>query len=308
MLTKILIILNNKKLKIYFADFWPNFKFDDNYFYNLLKSKYELKISEHNPDLLIHSFDYSGNAEFTNFKNKNTQKIFYTGENVEPDFNKTDYSISFHENTERNYRLPLWALYIDWFSTKKDKNRDPSFLIPVEKLTKRKKYNFINKPLFCSFIASKPTGKRLEFVPKLNERKKVYSLGRLYSNSFLRAFGRGDQKTKLNLMRMFKFNIAFENEISDGYVTEKLLHALYTDSIPIYWGTKKVKEDFNERGFLFYDDFKDEGELLNKIIEISQNKQEINKYLNEPIFQNDKIPEFCKPSNVLNFITEKIES
>ena len=73
MLTKILIILNNKKLKIYFADFWPNFKFDDNYFYNLLKSKYELKISEHNPDLLIHSFDYSGNAEFKNFKNKNTQ-------------------------------------------------------------------------------------------------------------------------------------------------------------------------------------------------------------------------------------------
>ena len=165
--------MNNKKLKIYFADFWPNFKFDDNYFYNLLKSKYELKISEHNPDLLIHSFDYSGNAEFKNFKNKNTQKIFYTGENVEPDFNKTDYSISFHENTERNYRLPLWALYIDWFSTKKDKNRDPSFLIPVEKLTKRNVKSFIKNfnKLDTPLLVDVEVDENIDFQPRIKSKK-----------------------------------------------------------------------------------------------------------------------------------------
>ena len=69
--------MNNKKLKIYFADFWPNFKFDDNYFFNLLSTRYILDITSENPDLLIHSVDYSGSSEFQNFKNKNTKKIFF---------------------------------------------------------------------------------------------------------------------------------------------------------------------------------------------------------------------------------------
>ena len=75
--------------------------------------------------------------------------------------------------------------------------------------------------MFCSFIASKPIGKRMEFVPKLNESKKVHSLGRLYSNSYLRAFGRGDSRGKVSIMKLFKFNICFESEHSPGYVTEK---------------------------------------------------------------------------------------
>ncbi len=299
--------MNNKKLKIYFADFWPNFKFDDNYFFNLLSTRYRLEITSENPDLLIHSVDYSGNSEFQNFKN--TKKIFFTGENTVPDYNKTDYSLSFEENdNNRNYRLPLWVLYIDWFSSKKDKQRDPSFLIPLDDLTKKRLYRSYNKPFFCSFIASKPTGKRMEFVPELNAIKKVHSLGRLYSNSYLKAFGRGDQKTKLNLMKMFRFNIAFENEISDGYVTEKLLHSLYAGSIPVYWGTEKVKKDFNENCFLFYDDYENPEELINKIIEIYSSKKHILSYMNEPIFKENAIPEFCKPLNVLNFMSEKIES
>lgn len=301
--------MNNKKLKIYFADFWPNFKFDDNYFFNLLSTRYTLDITSENPDLLIHSVDYSGSSEFQNFKNKNTKKIFFTGENTKPDYNKTDYSLSFQEYEEnRNYRLPLWVLYIDWFNSKKDKQRDPSFLIPLEDLTKKRRYQSYKKPFFCSFIASKPIGKRMEFVPKLNNKKRVHSLGRLYSNSYFRAFGRGDQKAKLNFMKMFKFNIAFENEISDGYVTEKLLHSLVAASIPIYWGTNKVKEDFNENSFIFYDDYNDPEELINEIIRISYDKKHILKYLNEPIFKENKIPDFCKPLNVLNFISEKIES
>ena len=94
-------------------------------------------------------------------------------------------------------------------------------------------------------------GKEWNLFQNLIIKKRVHSLGRLYSNSYFRAFGRGDQKAKLNFMKMFKFNIAFENEISDGYVTEKLLHSLVAASIPIYWGTNKVKEDFNENSFIF---------------------------------------------------------
>ena len=48
--------------------------------------------------------------------------------------------------------------------------------------------------------------------------------------------GRGRSRKKIDIMKLFKFNIAFENEISDGYVTEKILHSLYANTIPIYFG------------------------------------------------------------------------
>ena len=75
--------------------FGPNFQFEDNYFYHLLSSEYDVQVTPNNPDLLFHSVDYLKKKEFREFQNTNTKKIFYTGENTIPDFNKTDYSFSF---------------------------------------------------------------------------------------------------------------------------------------------------------------------------------------------------------------------
>tara|TARA_B100000886_G_scaffold215472_1_gene149449 strand:- start:644 stop:1543 length:900 start_codon:yes stop_codon:yes gene_type:complete len=298
--------LKNKKLKIYFADFWNNFKFQDNYFYHLLNTKYELEITHNNPDVLFHSVDYYGKSEYKNFQNKNTKKIFFTGESTEPDYNLTDYSFSFMENNEKNYRLPLWVLYIDWFNTKKDKERDPSFLIPLKKLTQNKT-KITNNPFFCSFIASKPEGERINFVKNLDDIKKVHSMGRLYSNSYFRVMGRGDQKKKLDVMKLFKFNIAFENKIVDGYVTEKILHSLYAGSIPIYWGSSQAKKDFNPDSFIYHGDFKNDSDLIDNILKTYNDKDLMANYLNEPIFKNNKIPDFIMPENVLTALSEFIE-
>ena len=227
--------MNKKKIKIYFADFWKDFQFDDNYFYHLLSTLYDVEVTSSNPDILFHSVDYYKKKEHLNFNNKNTTKIFFTGENIIPDLNKTDYSFSFVDNIgPRNYRLPLWVLFINWFNIKHNNQRDPSFLIPLDKLENRRPYVINFKPLFCSFVASKPTGERIDFVPKLNQRK-IHCMGRLYSNTLLKASGRGDQKRKLQLMKFFKFNVAFENEISEGYVTEKILHS-FIQNLFLYIG------------------------------------------------------------------------
>ncbi len=300
--------MKNKKLKIYFADFWLNFKLEDNYFFHLLKTKYDVVISPDNPDILFYSVDYLGKSEYKKYKSKNIKKIFFTGENKKPNYEIADYSFSFEESNDKNYRLPLWVTYIDWFNSTKDKKRDPSFLIPLEKLTSKRSLNLLRNPFFCSFIASKPMGKRTSFVPQLNERKKVHCLGNLYSNSYMKISGRGDQKKKIDIMKLFKFNIAFENEISDGYVTEKILHSLYANTIPIYWGTSHVKNDFNDKAFIYFNDFESDEELIERIFEVSNNKREIRKYLDEPIFKNNEIPDFAKPHNVLKFLTNIIES
>ena len=107
--------MNKKKLKIYFTDFWPNFRSEDNYFYNLLALKYDLEIDSNNPDVLFHSVDYFNKEGHLKYNNGLTKKIFFTGENIDPVTVDTHFSLSFKKNSKQNYRLPLWTQYINWF-------------------------------------------------------------------------------------------------------------------------------------------------------------------------------------------------
>lgn len=299
--------MSKKKLKIFFTDFWPNFKEHDNYFFNLLSIKYDLEINNSTPDVLFHSADYSESENHKNFDNGYTKKIFYTGENIKPNFEETDFSLSFENNLgDKNYRLPLWVLFINWFNVEEDYTRDQSYLINPDNLIKKNK-NILENYLFCSFVASKPTGKRLEFVPKLNDIKKVHCGGSLYNNTYYPLKGRGDQKHKLNFMKYFKFNIAFENSNSHGYVTEKVLHALYTNSIPIYWGSDFVKKDFNKDKIIYYGDFENDEHLIDKIMEVNSSKKQLLEYFDQPIFYNNVFPEYVLQENILDFLTDAIE-
>ena len=46
--------MEKKKIKINFSDFWGGFNRTDNYFYNLLKEKFDVEISN-SPDYLFFS-------------------------------------------------------------------------------------------------------------------------------------------------------------------------------------------------------------------------------------------------------------
>mgnify|MGYP003641916191 CR=1 FL=1 len=46
-------------MKIAFIDHWPNFRLENNYFFHLLKSAYELEVNQVDPDLLfLHTDSY----------------------------------------------------------------------------------------------------------------------------------------------------------------------------------------------------------------------------------------------------------
>ena len=100
-----------KKIKIWFTDFYEGFEPANNYFFCLLSKKYSIKLDQHNPDYLIYSC--YGN-EFLNY---NCIRIYYTGENLVPDFNLCDYAIGFHylELGDRYLRYPNFALLEDQF-------------------------------------------------------------------------------------------------------------------------------------------------------------------------------------------------
>ena len=50
------------------------------------------------------------------------------------------------------------------------------------------------------------------------------------------------------------FSVCIENDDSDTYFTEKILDAFATGTIPIYKGTRKITNHFNEDGIIFLDD------------------------------------------------------
>lgn len=226
------------------------------------------------PDFLIYSC--FGKA-FLKYK---CVRIFYTGENIRPNFNECDYAFSFdYTITEKNYRLPIYKIYI--------KNIDE---------LKNKKINnksIVNKKKFCNFLYSNETAKeRIDFFYKLNQYKKIDSGGRVLNN--LGYF----VDNKHDFLKNYKFTIAFENSSYPGYTTEKILHPLMANSIPIYWGNPLVAKDFNPRAFVNCHEYSNFEEVIEKIIEIDTNHDLYHTYLREPVFSGNIENQYINEHNI----------
>ena len=267
-------------IKIKFTDFWPDFDLPNFMFYKLLLENYEVIISDQ-PDLLFYSA--YGNKHST-FK---CTKVFFTAENVRPDFNACDYAFSFdHHVNKRNYRLPLYALYDD-----------------ASKLINRKinaKEILKNKKKFCCFVVSNPACIiRNNFFTDFSKLKHIDSGGKLFNNMV------GLIENKREFIKDYKFVIAFENSSFPGYVTEKIFEPFLENSIPIYWGDPLVGRDFNTRSFINCHDFASFGDVMNHVLEIDADDEKYMQYLKEPVFKNDELNEFVKKDNIvkrLNYI------
>lgn len=223
-----------KNIKVAFCDFWDDFDPNDNFLIASLRRicEVELVAPQDHPDILFYSIMGYSNLYYTD-----CVRIYYTGENDVPDFNKCDYAISFQHLAlgNRHLRLPLYAWYGS-FNRIRDNQLKP---IPTERD-------------FCSFVVSNnwcATSLRTEIFERLSQYKPVASGGR-YANNV-----GGLVKDKIEFLRKYKFNIAFENSSVDGYTTEKLLDALAARTVPIYWGNPLVKEDVNPHCFINVSDF-----------------------------------------------------
>jgi len=304
-----------KKLKLNFTDFWNGFEKDDNYFYRLLSQKYDVEISE-DPDLLFFSVDYGRKKERNRYKDHRCKKIFYTGEDVQPNFHiqddieitnfaahysigKCDFAFSFSRTMDsRNFRLPLWALHIDWFNVGKY-GSNPSFLIPFDSIQDNK-FIRTKKTKFCASVFSNPTQERLKLFNKISSYKRVDGYGSIFGNHS------DGELSKYNILKDYKFSICPENRVSNGYFTEKLFHAKVSGTVPIYRHDKKNKFDFNEKCFINLNDFENEDELLERIKKIDSDDDLYYNILNEPLFSNKDSVEKFGPENVLRFFEEKI--
>ena len=278
-----------KEIKINFVDFWKGYDKTNNYFYNLLAKKYIILIDE-NPELLFYSC--FGEA----YLNYNCIRIFYTGENIRPDFLACDFAFSFDYSKRKNhFRLPLYSLYID----------QHNMLNQLETIGTREEARKIwkAKSKFCCMVVSNPNCKeRIDFFQNLSKIMQVDSGGGVLNNVG------GRVVNKFEFIKDYKFVISFENESRDGYTTEKIMEPIFVDCIPIYWGNKLVDRDFNSKRFIDYTKFESEKKLIDMLLEIDKNEELAIDMLMEPTFSSDKISHEDEHQKVLQILITLIEN
>lgn len=239
-------------------------------------------------------------------------KIFYGAEKTKPNMQECDFAFSVFFEEEINHpnymRIPTHII-TDFTLDKKQR-------LPLKRRIDFKKIKS-EKNKFCNFIYAQDKSIRNNFFKKLSQYKKIDAPGRCMNN--MPPIGKHENakksrisikwaKEKLDFLKDYKFTIAFENEVLDGYTTEKLVHPLLVNSLPIYFGNKLVGRDFNEKCFINFNNFKDMEALVKHVINVDKDEQLYKGYLEQPIFKNKEQYEFSREERVLKKLKEIIES
>lgn len=269
-------------MKVSYLDFWPGFDINCNWFNLLLKDSFPEKtiqfVSDPNESDVI--FFSCFGQEHKKYKESSQTKILYIGENVRADFSVADYCLSFDFDSYdgKNFRLPHWYLYVNWWN----ELNFPHARISVEKLSNQYEPNSVwGRSKFCSIMIGNPVSNRIEVANKLNTYKQVDGFGRVFGNPY--------SGCKIELLQNYRWNICFENSIYEGYVTEKFLEAKIAGCIPIYYGPFRSREDFNENCCINYFNYNSAEELLDRVTEIDRDEVRFRSLASEPLF--NKIPD-----------------
>lgn len=257
-----------KTLKLKFCNFWSSFNEKHNLFYNLLKKHFDIEISE-NPDFVI----CSNRGKLFEYMKYDCPRIMFMGENISPDFTIFDYVIGFDHLSfgDRYMRFPF-VCYTDG---------DP--FVPEMLTEEQARRIFERKDIFCNFIYSHPSshGMRERLFTELSKYKTVVSPGGYLNN----VSGSGiSWHEKYEYLTRSKFTIACDSINYPGFVTEKILQPFQYHSVPIYFGSPTIAEDFNPQAFVWCQSEKDISETVDRVVELDRNDSEyINLLKNNPL-------------------------
>jgi hypothetical protein len=274
-----------KCLRVAYADFWPNFDQEDNFFSRVLSDEYRL-VPSNDPEICFHScYGFS-------YRRFRCKRIFYTAECRRPNFDESDWALTFDRDVPhpRHYRLPYYA-WVPQLSEVFNPKR-------LEEISEKER--------FCNFIYSNPRPQeRKEFFKLLSAYRHVESGGKVFNN--IGGEIPGGFAGKIEFMRQFKFSIAFENVSYPGYITEKIAHAMVARTVPIYWGCPQVGEDFNGKSYIDAQRFSSLEALADHVAEVDQDGKLYESYFLEPYFVGNRPNAFIASENVLPFLRKAIE-
>lgn len=274
-----------RKIKVGFVDFWDDFNpKNDPIFGKFFLDNFNIEYDNNNPDFLF--FSVGGNRN----KQYNCKKILFTPENFfchkylpldyelgkQNLFKYADFSItSFDLDDEKNLRLPCYIRRYGFQQKNIIENRN------IPKKTKEILYIQRN----CQHF-------RDNFALKMQKYFRVDCVGNCMRNLNIHV------EDKLKFMEDYKFIIAFENSSTKNYNTEKIVDGFLAKTFPLYWGDPNIKEDFNQKSFLYYNDYENEEKFIEEIIRLNSNEEEyydrlkINPIKNQELFLEKKFINF----------------
>ncbi|MGL2406292.1 glycosyltransferase family 10 domain-containing protein [Helicobacter pylori] len=277
---KLLLNLPPPPLKIAVANWWGGAEeFKKSILYFILSQHYTITLHQNpnKPSDLVFGSPLGAARKILSYQN--TKRVFYTGENEAPNFNLFDYAIGFDELDfrDRYLRMPL---YYDRLHHKAESVNDTTapYKLKADSLYTLKKpshkfkenhphlcalINNESDPLkrgFASFVASNANAPvRNAFYEALNSIEPVAGGGSVKNTLGYNV------KNKNEFLSQYKFNLCFENSQGYGYVTEKILDAYFSHTIPIYWGSPSVAKDFNPKSFVNVHDFNNFDEAIDHV-------------------------------------------
>jgi hypothetical protein len=133
--------------------------------------------------------------------------------------------------------LPLWILSTDLWTTNKHE------LTSVKALTRGKVVHPHNKEKAICIITNNFTPFRAELIHRF---RSIGYMVDVYGQHFKPVLDKG------LLMSQYTFSLCPENSIYPGYVTEKIIHAAFSNTVPIYTGGIE-HEGLEMNAFLYLD-------------------------------------------------------
>jgi GT2 family glycosyltransferase len=268
-----------RRLKVWFTDFWHDATEEglgENGLYGLLRTHYDVALDPKSPDFLIYSCFGSEHQRY------DCIRIFYSGENLRPDLENADYAITFDRlDDPRHLRLPLYRMYGEY--TQLFDPREPERVIAEPRD-------------FCAFVYSNERApERNQFFDALSKYKQVSAGGRAKNNI---GYNVGD---KIGFLRKHRFSIAFENSVHPGYTTEKLLHALVSDTIPIYWGNPRARDEFNPEAFINCHDYESFESVIEHVKEVDGDPDLQRRYLGAPFLPDGETRD-CQEERIVAWL------
>ncbi len=278
-------------IRIGFSDMWDQFNPSYNFFTLLLEAACIEMAADKKPNIIGIDASVDSDVDLLIFGPfgdrwkapcfKDIPKAHFTGENTEPVKGEGVFlNMGYKQmrGDDAGYvRLPLWMLEIDWFGADADRIQNPKPL-PLASVMSVEPSVLEAKDRFCAFVVTNPRNEmRNNAFHWLSKYKRVDSAGRLFNNIGPEIYaglgGGGGELKKHAFLKKYKFCLTYENEMCEGYTTEKILHAKAAGCVPIYWGDPLVERDFDGAGFLNANGVRTEEELVALVKKVEEDPE-----------------------------------
>lgn len=270
--------MTKPKIKLNFADMGMDVKGGTSVYKDgllrLINTFADIEISE-TPDYVI-----CGSYGANHWK-YDCVKIFYSTEDIDPDFNIFDYAIGMSDIKiyDRYFSEPQYLSY--------------RFYDKAKNALKKHEHSddyFLSKKKFCNFIYSNGYADKFRehSFYALDNYKHVDSAGKFLNNMgddqiAGERFAGDWQESKIKFMQDYRFTIAYSNAQKYGYTDEKIFDAWNAGTIPVFWGDSKFCEKFNRKAYIDCCDCKTPQEVVERVKEIEESSEKYLAMQKEPI-------------------------